>query len=88
MPFDPSATRARLAQFRERYADDRKTLDEKTATELSLSLVALRQERGAATVEGLKECGFVQDELDRLSARATESAARRWHGDNLVEAAA
>lgn len=88
MPFDPSATKARLAELRERHADDQKTLNEKTATELSLCLVDLRQERGAATVGDLKDCGFTQDELDRLSARATESASRTWHGRNLVEAAA
>lgn len=88
MPFDPTATRARLVEFRERHAADPATRDDRIATELSIAMLALRQERGAATASALDDCGFTADELSRLSSRARDAAAKEWHRKSMLEPAA
>lgn len=88
MPFDPTATRARLVAFRKRHAEGTAARDEKIATEMAIAMVALRQERGTATAHALDDCGFTRDELARLSGRARDAAAAEWHRKSMLEPAA
>lgn len=86
--FDPSRIRFTVLGARQRHCGDRAATDKNLATLLAEAMIDLRRQRGEATRDALRYCGFTDDELDRLSDRALNAAATAWHGNHYFEPAA